>query len=565
MHTCKLSLFRTAALGLLLSLVAVAVPAALRCRRGAGETDRGRGRAVHGRGGGPSAEALHRARPRAVGRRDLHHRRHRDARRPGQRAGDRRGDGAGAEGDALRRRQAAGGARAQDGTAQVEPGAAGAVRCREARGAHAARRRARRDVRPRQVLPAGEARRVHGHRPALGRSHHQPRPEGARDGLGRLALDLPADARQVPALRRARERGRQGARLREPGRALALEVRHAAGRLRGRARPALGPGQAALRLAALLRARAPHRDLRQGGRAAGRADSGASPGQHVGPAVGRDLRHREAGERRPAGFRPHHAAQGEGRRRARHGALRRGLLQLARLREAAGDLLGALDVHQAARPRRGLPRLRLGHRPEGRPAHQDVHRDQRRGLLDHPSRARAQLLPAGLQRQVDALPRQRQRRFPRSAGRHRRAVGDAGLPEVPRPHRQGTAGGGRHRPPAADGARQGGLPAVRTDHRQVALGGLLGQDPAGEVQPGLVGAEAQVPGRRAAGGAQRGRLRSGREVPRPRQHALHALLPRRRPAVPVPPRALRDRRARRGRSIAARSTTARRPARSSAR
>ena len=36
---------------------------------------------------------------------------------------------------------------------------------------------------------------------------------------------------------------------------------------------------------------------------------------------------------------------------------------------------------------------------------------------------------SGLQRQVDALPRQRQRRLPRGARRHARAVGHAGLPE----------------------------------------------------------------------------------------------------------------------------------------
>ena len=37
------------------------------------------------------------------------------------------------------------------------------------------------------------------------------------------------------------------------------------------------------------------------------------------------------------------------------------------------------------------------------------------------------------------------------------------------------------------------------------------------------------------GPAQRGRLRSRRQVPRPRQRVLHALLPRPHPAVPVPP------------------------------
>ena len=80
------------------------------------------------------------------------------------------------------------------------------------------------------------------------------------------------------------------------------------------------------------------------------------------------------------------------------------------------------------------------------------------------------------------------------------------------------------------------------------------------LQQGLVGAAAEVPGRRAAVAARRGVLRPGREVSRARQHAVHALLPRRHPAVPVSPRARQDRRLHDCRSTAARSTRARRPA-----
>ena len=65
---------------------------------------------------------------------------------------------------------------------------------------------------------------------------------------------------------------------------------------------------------------------------------------------------------------------------------------------------------------------------------------------------------------------------------------------------------------------------------------------AGRLQQGLVGSAAEVPGHRAAVAARRGVLRSRREVPRAGQHAVHALLPGRHPAVPVPPRALEDRR-----------------------
>ena len=61
------------------------------------------------------------------------------------------------------------------------------------------------------------------------------------------------------------------------------------------------------------------------------------------------------------------------------------------------DVLGALAVRQAEGPRGRLPRQRLGHRLRRRPAHQDVHRDHRRGLLTDPPRARPQLLPARLQ------------------------------------------------------------------------------------------------------------------------------------------------------------------------
>ena len=56
------------------------------------------------------------------------------------------------------------------------------------------------------------------------------------------------------------------------------------------------------------------------------------------------------------------------------------------------------------------------------------------------------------------------------------------------------------------------------------------------------------------------RLRSGREVPRPGERALHALLPRAHPAVPVPPRAGEDGRLHGRRCTAARSTATRRPA-----
>ena len=48
------------------------------------------------------------------------------------------------------------------------------------------------------------------------------------------------------------------------------------------------------------------------------------------------------------------------RRRPRHGSLWRKLLQVAWIRAAAGDVLGALAVCASARSRRGVPCLRVG-------------------------------------------------------------------------------------------------------------------------------------------------------------------------------------------------------------
>ena len=77
-----------------------------------------------------------------------------------------------------------------------------------------------------------------------------------------------------------------------------------------------------------------------------------------------------------------------------------------------------------------------------------------------------------------------------------------------RPARQGARHVEGHRPAARQGAREGRVPAVRPADRPVALEGLLRRDHAGRVQQGVVGAAAEVPGRRAAVAARRGRLRS---------------------------------------------------------
>ena len=162
-----------------------------------------------------------------------------------------------------------------------------------------------------------------------------------------------------------------------------------------------------------------------------------------------------------------------------------------------------------------------------------------RGLHHHPPRARAQLLPARLPQAADPLPQRRQRRLPRGHRRHHRALGHAGLPEEDRPARQGAGHRGRHRVPDAQGARQGGLPALRPAHRPVALEGLLGRGQARRLQPGLVGA-ARASTRASRRRSPRGEadFDPGAKYHVPGERALHALLPGRHPAVPVPPRAL---------------------------
>ncbi len=51
----------------------------------------------------------------------------------------------------------------------------------------------------------------------------------------------------------------------------------------------------------------------------------------------------------------------------------------------AEDVLGAVAVHEAARPRSGVSRERVGHRQQGRRAREDLSRAHGRRLLDHPS------------------------------------------------------------------------------------------------------------------------------------------------------------------------------------
>ena len=79
------------------------------------------------------------------------------------------------------------------------------------------------------------------------------------------------------------------------------------------------------------------------------------------------------------------------------------------------------------------------------------------------------------------------------------------------------------------------LSTFRPDDRSMALEGFLGRNTAGKIQSGLVGTSAQVSGDRAPECAQRAGFRSGRQVPRRRRRAVHAVFPRRYSAVSISP------------------------------
>ena len=205
---------------------------------------------------------------------------------------------------------------------------------------------------------------------------------------------------------------------------------------------------------------------------------------------------------------------------------------------AAADVLGAVAVREAARPRGRLPRQRVEHQQRRRPAHQDVHRPDRRRTsrtihheLGHDFYARAY------------KPQPMIFRDSANDGFHE-AIGDTIALSVT-PEYLVKVGLLDKAPDAS-----GDIPLLLRDalERLAFLPfGLVvdqwrwqvfsGQVTPDQLQRGVVGAARAVSGRRAAVAARRGVLRSGRQVPRPGEHAVRAVLPRRRAAVPVPPRA----------------------------
>ncbi len=190
---------------------------------------------------------------------------------------------------------ARGAAAAQPAQARAREGHA--VESGRGRGADQARGRARGDLRPRQVVQGrGEARHLPGHREDHRGARDVARSEAAARGLGGLAHDLAADARELHAVRRAGEQGREGTGLRRHRRDVAAQVRHAGRRVHQRSRSALGAGQAALCLAARLRADEAAREVRRR-RAGDRSDAGAHARQHLGAGLEQRLRVRRAGQR----------------------------------------------------------------------------------------------------------------------------------------------------------------------------------------------------------------------------------------------------------------------------
>ena len=121
-------------------------------------------------------------------------------------------------------------------------------------------------VRPGEVLSGGHERGVLGPPRDGENPRGEPRSQSAPRRLAGMARCGSAPSQGLRPLRGARQRGRAGARVRRPRRDVALEVRHAAGRAREGARPALAAGETALRLASRLRAKTSRRDLRQGAR-----------------------------------------------------------------------------------------------------------------------------------------------------------------------------------------------------------------------------------------------------------------------------------------------------------
>ena len=221
------------------------------------------------------------------------------------------------------------------------------------------------------------------------------------------------------------------------------------------------------------------------------------------------------------------------------------------------------QIVRPRRPRGRLPRLGLGPRQQGRPAHQDVHQGQCRRLRHHPPRARPQLLPARLQRAALPLSERRQRRLPRGDRRLRRAVGDARISGPDRAARPQQGAVAPTRTSACCCARRWTRsPSCRSACWSTNGAGACStaRSPPADYNQAWVELKQQYQGIAPPVPRTEADFDPGAKYPHPRQHALRALLPRADPAVPVLQGGLRHGRAGRARSTAAASTATRRSA-----
>ncbi len=311
----------------------------------------------------------------------LHHRRHRDPRGAGQREADRGDGGVRQAGDALRRPDAAAEtSRASSTLLKLSLTLAAPADPKEREeltriaAAHGGR------LRQGQVLPDRDPTSASTSRTSRRSWRRRRDPKQLLDVWNGWHAIAPPIKQGLRALRRARQQGRAGARLPGHGRDVALEVRHAA-RRRSRA-SSTGSGSRCGRSTSRSTptcagscARSTATPCRRPARS--RRTCSATCGRRTGTTSTRWSRPKDA----DPGFDLTEILKSrQDRRRCQMVRYGEGFFTLARLRPAAEDLLGALAVREAARPRRRLPRERLGHRLRRRPAHQDVHRHHRRGL-----------------------------------------------------------------------------------------------------------------------------------------------------------------------------------------
>ncbi len=168
-----------------------------------------------------------------------------------------------------------------------------------------------------------------------------------------------SDAASISAVPGALQQRRARAGLCRHRRAVALVLRHAARCLRRRGRSPLDTGTAVVSLPAHLRTIEAGRKVRRRCAAVQRHDSRAPSRQHVGAGLDEHLpAGRGPGIRR--GIRSDRRAQASQGRRTGSCQIRRAIFHVSRIPAVASCVLGAIAFHETGRPRRRLPRERVG-------------------------------------------------------------------------------------------------------------------------------------------------------------------------------------------------------------